>query len=219
MWLNTVDVFTPATHTCMPATPLPKQCAYGSAVAIGQRLFYVGGGNGNDWFSSMLRLSLNDPAAQWEQVSAAALCRLWRLPHPRIDHSFQCTPLTLCSALVRKWVMLAHALELCQDLVPSCAKTWHLSIHQQNNEANNLKQTSSSGSKLGSMAMWPSLTQGLLPVNCSWQTCMCKKSMRQRSFTPLFLAHSPGMGSKGVQSSSVHFPLSLCCLTDLKRGQ
>ena len=52
----------------MPAISLPKECAYGSAVAIGERLFYVGGGNGIDWFSSMLRLSLNEEGAQWEQV-------------------------------------------------------------------------------------------------------------------------------------------------------
>ena len=68
MWLNTVDVFSPATHSCIPAISLPKECAYGSAVAIGERLFYVGGGNGIDWFSSMLRLSLNEEDAQWEQV-------------------------------------------------------------------------------------------------------------------------------------------------------
>lgn len=69
MWLNTVDVFSPSTYTSLPTTSLPKECAYGSAVAIGQRLFYVGGGNGIDWFSSMLRLSLDDEEAQWEQVS------------------------------------------------------------------------------------------------------------------------------------------------------
>lgn len=28
----------------------------------------MGGGNGIDWFSSMLRLSLNEEDAQWEQV-------------------------------------------------------------------------------------------------------------------------------------------------------
>ena len=69
MWLNTVDIFTPSTLTCMPATSLPKECAYGSVATIGQRLFYVGGGNGIDWFSSMLQLALDDEDAQWEQVS------------------------------------------------------------------------------------------------------------------------------------------------------
>ena len=29
----------------------------------------MGGGNGIDWFSSMLRLALDDEDAQWEQVS------------------------------------------------------------------------------------------------------------------------------------------------------
>ncbi len=55
----------------MPATSLPKECAYGSVATIGQRLFYVGGGNGIDWFSSMLRLALDDEDAQWEQVSGS----------------------------------------------------------------------------------------------------------------------------------------------------
>lgn len=68
MWLNTVDIFNPSTHTCLPSTPLPKESAYGSVATIGQRLFYVGGGNGIDWFSSMLRLALDDDEAQWEQV-------------------------------------------------------------------------------------------------------------------------------------------------------
>ena len=68
MWLNTVDVYSPTTHSCQPATSLPKECAYGSAVAIGNMLFYVGGGNGIDWFSSMLRLPLGDAQGDWEQV-------------------------------------------------------------------------------------------------------------------------------------------------------
>ena len=67
MWLNTVDVYSPTTHSCMPATSLPKECAYGSA-------YYVGGGNGIDWFSSMLSLPLNDPqGGQWEQVCTLLL--------------------------------------------------------------------------------------------------------------------------------------------------
>lgn len=69
MWLNTVDIFMPSTLTCMSATSLPKECAYGSVATIGQRLFYVGGGNGIDWFSSMLRLALDDEDAQWEQMA------------------------------------------------------------------------------------------------------------------------------------------------------
>ncbi|KAL0053443.1 hypothetical protein WJX82_005839 [Trebouxia sp. C0006] len=69
MWLNTVDIFTPSTLSCMPATSLPKECAYGSVATIGQRLFYVGGGNGKDWFSSMLQLALDDEDAQWEQMA------------------------------------------------------------------------------------------------------------------------------------------------------
>ncbi|DBA85703.1 TPA: hypothetical protein ACH3X1_005274 [Trebouxia sp. C0004] len=69
MWLHTVDIFTPSTLTCMPATPLPKECAYGSVATIGQRLFYVGGGNGIDWFTSLLRLALDDEDAQWEQMA------------------------------------------------------------------------------------------------------------------------------------------------------
>ena len=68
MWLNTVDVYSSTTHSCKPATSLPKECAYGSAVAIGNKLFYVGGGNGFDWFSSMLRLPLDDVEGDWEQV-------------------------------------------------------------------------------------------------------------------------------------------------------
>lgn len=68
MWLNTVDVYSPTTHSCKPATSLPKECAYGSAVVIGNKLFYVGGGNGIDWFSSMLQLPLDDPEGDWEQV-------------------------------------------------------------------------------------------------------------------------------------------------------
>ena len=68
MWLNTVDVYSPATHSCKPATSLPKECAYGSAVAIGNQLYYVGGGNGFDWFSSMLKLTLDDPEGDWQQV-------------------------------------------------------------------------------------------------------------------------------------------------------
>lgn len=68
MWLNRVDVYDPSTQACTPAAPLPKPCAYGSAVAIGQRLFYVGGGNGEDWFKGTFRLSLND--STWEAVSA-----------------------------------------------------------------------------------------------------------------------------------------------------
>ena len=68
MWLNTVDIYSATTHSCKPATSLPKECAYGSAVAIGSKLFYVGGGNGIDWFSSMLRLPLDDPEGDWEQV-------------------------------------------------------------------------------------------------------------------------------------------------------
>jgi len=74
MWLNTVDIFTPSTLSCMPATSLPKECAYGSVATIGQRLFYVGGGNGIDWFSSMLQLALDDEDAQWEQVSGWGHC-------------------------------------------------------------------------------------------------------------------------------------------------
>ena len=68
MWLNTVDIYSPSTHSCKPGPPLPKQCAYGSALTIGRHLFYVGGGNGIDWFSSMLRLSLDEAEAEWEQV-------------------------------------------------------------------------------------------------------------------------------------------------------
>ena len=68
MWLNTVDIYSPTAHSCKPATSLPKECAYGSAVAIGNKLFYVGGGNGIDWFSSMLRLPLDDAEGDWEQV-------------------------------------------------------------------------------------------------------------------------------------------------------
>ncbi|KAL3146674.1 hypothetical protein ABBQ32_000902 [Trebouxia sp. C0010 RCD-2024] len=69
MWLNTVDIYSPPTHSCTPGPPLPKQCAYGSALAVGNHLFYVGGGNGIDWFSSMLRLQLHDTEAEWEQMA------------------------------------------------------------------------------------------------------------------------------------------------------
>ena len=34
----------------------------------------MGGGNGIDWFSSMLRLALDDEDAQWEQVSGMQRC-------------------------------------------------------------------------------------------------------------------------------------------------
>ena len=68
MWLNTVDIYSPSTHSCMPATSLPKECAYGSAAAIGNKLFHVGGGNGIDWFSSMLRLAIDDAEGHWEQA-------------------------------------------------------------------------------------------------------------------------------------------------------
>ena len=68
MWLSTVDVYSPMTHSCQPATPLPTESAYGSAVAMGNQLFYVGGGNGVDWFRSMLRLPLDDTDGEWEQV-------------------------------------------------------------------------------------------------------------------------------------------------------
>lgn len=67
MWLDAVDVYNPGTQSCTPAAPLPKPCAYGAAATIGQRLFYVGGGNGEDWFQSTLRLSLTD--ITWEPVS------------------------------------------------------------------------------------------------------------------------------------------------------
>ena len=60
----------------MPAMALPKESAYGSAVNIGHRLFYVGGGNGIDWFSSMLRLALDEEDAEWDQVSSAAVALL-----------------------------------------------------------------------------------------------------------------------------------------------
>lgn len=70
MWLDKVDVFSPSSRACTPAPPLPKPCAYGSAVTIGQRLFYVGGGNGEDWFNSMLRLRLDE--GSWEAVSAVS---------------------------------------------------------------------------------------------------------------------------------------------------
>lgn len=69
MWLNTVDIYSPETDSCMPALALPKESAYGSAVTIGHRLFYVGGGNGIDWFSSMLRLALNEEDAEWQQMA------------------------------------------------------------------------------------------------------------------------------------------------------
>lgn len=72
MWLDMVDVYNPSSQGCTPAAPLPKPCAYGAAVAIGQRLFYVGGGNGEDWFKSMLRLSLDEDT--WEAVSACYCC-------------------------------------------------------------------------------------------------------------------------------------------------
>ena len=72
MWLNTVDMYSPSSHSCMPATSLPKECAYGSAAAIGNKLFYVGGGNGRDWFSSMLRLSIDDAEGHWEQVGPSS---------------------------------------------------------------------------------------------------------------------------------------------------
>lgn len=68
MWLNRVDVYSPSTHSCRPGPSLPKQCAYGSALTLGGKLFYVGGGNGIDWFSSMLRLPLGQTEAHWEQV-------------------------------------------------------------------------------------------------------------------------------------------------------
>ena len=56
----------------MPAMALPKESAYGSAVNIGYRLFYVGGGNGIDWSSSMLRLALDQEDAEWVQASHAS---------------------------------------------------------------------------------------------------------------------------------------------------
>ena len=53
----------------MPAVALPKESAYGLAVTVGHRLFYVSGGNGIDWFSSMLRLALNEENGEWQHVS------------------------------------------------------------------------------------------------------------------------------------------------------
>ena len=59
----------PVSQSCMPAVALPKKSAYGLAVTVGHRRFCVGGGNGIDWFSSMLRLAFNEEDAETGEYS------------------------------------------------------------------------------------------------------------------------------------------------------
>ena len=54
---------------------------------MGTGCIYIGGGNGIDWFSSMLRLALDEEDAEWDQVScrSLALLRLLKIENHAVE--------------------------------------------------------------------------------------------------------------------------------------
>ena len=68
-WMDSIDIFRPADGNWRAGPTMPSVRGYGAAAILGRNLFVAGGGDGGNWLSSMLRLSLDD--GLWSEVGIA----------------------------------------------------------------------------------------------------------------------------------------------------
>ena len=68
-WLGLVERLAPGADRWAACQPLPEPRGYAAAVALGRRLFVVGGGDGGTWQSIVQCCDLDSDRGQWDQVS------------------------------------------------------------------------------------------------------------------------------------------------------